>query len=195
MFLRSAVPSYVDEDRHAYVLAAAAPAVQADLKRRLGKGPPIWLEDKHALPLPEGDTHVVRVWFASNGKEYSAKLRGALEARHARSQQRQSCVRSRARLDARGAAGGFRTVTCGRVVWMGEARQQLWDDLRNFLLTSEKKEEDKKEEDEKEQNKKEEDKKEDKKEEDKEEEDKEEEDKKEEDNKEEDKKESADTAE
>ena len=51
----------------------------ADLKRRLGKGPPIWVEDKHALPVPEDDTHISRVWFSEDGKEYSAKLKGCVE--------------------------------------------------------------------------------------------------------------------
>jgi len=62
-----------------YVTAVRKADCEADLKRRLGKGPPIWLEDKHALPLPEDDTHVERVWFASDNTEYSAKLCGALE--------------------------------------------------------------------------------------------------------------------
>ena len=31
------------------------------------------------MPLPEGDTHVSRLWFASDGIEYSARLEGALE--------------------------------------------------------------------------------------------------------------------
>jgi hypothetical protein len=53
----------------------------ADLKRRLDKGPPIWVSDKHALPIPEEDTHIERVWFAKEGKEYSAKLRGCVEVR------------------------------------------------------------------------------------------------------------------
>ena len=48
---------------------------EADLKRRLAKGPPIWVEDKHGLPIPEDDTHISSVWMAADGKEYSAKLR------------------------------------------------------------------------------------------------------------------------
>lgn len=54
---------------------------EADLKRRLAKGPPIWLEDKHGLPLPDEDTHVCRIWMAVDGEysEYSAKLRGCVE--------------------------------------------------------------------------------------------------------------------
>jgi hypothetical protein len=52
---------------------------QAELRRLLAKGPPVYLEDGHALPLEEGDTHVSRLWFASDGQERSAKLHGAVE--------------------------------------------------------------------------------------------------------------------
>jgi len=52
---------------------------EADLKRRLAKGPPVWVEDKHALPLPEDDTHVCRIWLASDSEEYSAKLLNCVE--------------------------------------------------------------------------------------------------------------------
>mmetsp|Transcript_4405 Transcript_4405/g.13339 ORF Transcript_4405/g.13339 Transcript_4405/m.13339 type:complete len:181 (+) Transcript_4405:108-650(+) len=62
-----------------YVAGVRKADCAADLRRRIGKGPPIYIEDKHALPLPEGDDCVVRLWFASDGKEYSAKLVGALE--------------------------------------------------------------------------------------------------------------------
>ena len=33
------------------------------------------------LPIPEGDSHICRVWFAEDGKEYSAKLHGCVEVR------------------------------------------------------------------------------------------------------------------
>lgn len=54
---------------------------QAELRRLLSKGPPIWLEDKHALPLAqeETDTHVCKLWYASDNLERSAKLKGAVE--------------------------------------------------------------------------------------------------------------------
>ena len=31
------------------------------------------------VELPEGETHICRVWYADTGHEYSAKLKGALE--------------------------------------------------------------------------------------------------------------------
>jgi hypothetical protein len=34
---------------------------------------------RHALPLPDGDTHVEMLWFADDDQEISAKLVGALE--------------------------------------------------------------------------------------------------------------------
>lgn len=45
----------------------------------LKDGPPIYISDKHAFALDEGDTHVVKLWFASTGEEVSAKLDGAVE--------------------------------------------------------------------------------------------------------------------
>lgn len=74
-----------------------------ELTRLLTSGPPIWLHDKQALPLPEGETHVVNLWFCRDGREVSAKLKGAL---------------------------------------VGEEREALWDNLKQFLaLANEKKEE------------------------------------------------------
>lgn len=53
---------------------------QAELRRLLSTGPPVYLSDQHALPLAtDTDTHVCRLWFASDGLERSAKLSGAVE--------------------------------------------------------------------------------------------------------------------
>ena len=99
----------------------------ADLKRRIGKGPPIWVEDKHALPVPEDDTHICRIWMASDGVEYSAKLVGCKEVH-----------RVPAHLLATVAAAFMRQPLHARAHSLrpraqGEERQQLWDELKNFL--------------------------------------------------------------
>ena len=53
---------------------------QAELKRLLSKGPPVYISDPTALPLPPGDTHISRLWFAKKPEvECSAKLEGAKE--------------------------------------------------------------------------------------------------------------------
>ena len=54
---------------------------QAELRRLLTPGPPVYISDKHGLPLDEseGDTDVIKLWYASDGKERSAKLKDALE--------------------------------------------------------------------------------------------------------------------
>ncbi len=46
-------------------------------------GPPVYLSDKHGLPIDEseGDTYVIKLWYASDGKERSAKLKDALEGK------------------------------------------------------------------------------------------------------------------
>eukprot|EP00968_Pinguiococcus_pyrenoidosus_P001713 scaffold78_cov265-Pinguiococcus_pyrenoidosus.AAC.2 len=51
----------------------------AEMRRLMEAGPPIYVSDKHGLPLPEGDTHVAMLWYASDGEERSSKLEGAPE--------------------------------------------------------------------------------------------------------------------
>ena len=63
-------------------LAAVEKAAQdcaAAVRRLVRKGPPLYLEDANALKLPDGDTHVCQLWFASSDTEESAKLESALE--------------------------------------------------------------------------------------------------------------------
>ena len=51
----------------------------AELRRLMTAGPPIYIKDDHGFPLEEGDTHIVKLWFASDNTERSAKLKGAVE--------------------------------------------------------------------------------------------------------------------
>lgn len=74
---------------------------QAELRRLLASGPPVYVSDKHGLPLDDGDTHIVQVWFASTNEERSAILDGALQ---------------------------------------GEARDALWQELREFVIVEGKEE-------------------------------------------------------
>lgn len=105
---------------HTYIERVKKTDCQAELKRLLTSGPPIYISDAHGLPLAladkEGsqqtpssndtpttvtipatseDTHIVQLWFASSNEERSAKLDGALE---------------------------------------GEKRDLLWDELRQFVV-------------------------------------------------------------
>ena len=52
-----------------------------EFTRLMKVGPPIWITDKHGLPLPEGDTHVHKLWFMNDNTEISGKLHGALEGK------------------------------------------------------------------------------------------------------------------
>mmetsp|Transcript_39885 Transcript_39885/g.96231 ORF Transcript_39885/g.96231 Transcript_39885/m.96231 type:complete len:90 (+) Transcript_39885:399-668(+) len=52
---------------------------QAELRRLLASGPPIYISDKHAMPLPDGDTHIVKLWYSSDSQERPAVLEGALQ--------------------------------------------------------------------------------------------------------------------
>lgn len=66
---------------HDFVERVKTTDCQAELKRLLKEGPPIWISDKHALALDEdsGDTHVCALWYACDNQERSAKLDGAVE--------------------------------------------------------------------------------------------------------------------
>ena len=46
----------------------------AELTAAMVSGLRVWLCDPKGLPLPMGDTHVCRVWYASDGKERSGRL-------------------------------------------------------------------------------------------------------------------------
>ena len=50
-----------------------------EFTRLMRDGPPIWISDKHALPLPRGATHVCALWFMEGDVTETAKLDGALE--------------------------------------------------------------------------------------------------------------------
>jgi len=45
----------------------------------LEKGPPIYISDKHGFPLDDDEEYVINLWYASDGQERSAKLKGAKE--------------------------------------------------------------------------------------------------------------------
>ncbi len=62
--------TYLDNVQNAICAAA--------LRRLLKAGPPLYLADKEALPVPE-DKAATELWFASDGEVHSAKLPGAPE--------------------------------------------------------------------------------------------------------------------
>jgi hypothetical protein len=79
MFEMSVVERMRQSQFHDFCNRVRETDCQAELRRLLAHGPPIYLSDPHGLPLPEGDTHVVQLWYASDNQERSAKLDGAVE--------------------------------------------------------------------------------------------------------------------
>ncbi|CAH0478413.1 unnamed protein product [Peronospora belbahrii] len=79
LFCSDVVEQLLATQFHTFMKKVEETDCKAELRRLVAKGPPIWLEDKHALPLPKGDTHISHVWFARNDEERSAKLEGAVE--------------------------------------------------------------------------------------------------------------------
>ena len=71
----------IDTQFQQYVDRVKKTDCQAELRRLLASGPPIYVSDKVALPLAEEetDTHVCKLWFAVDGQERTAKLKGAVE--------------------------------------------------------------------------------------------------------------------
>lgn len=69
----------LDEQFGSFVERVKKTDCQAELRRLLAQGPPVYIEDKHAMPLDDGDTHVIKLWYASDDTERSAKLKGAVE--------------------------------------------------------------------------------------------------------------------
>jgi len=101
---------------HDFVNRVKTTDCQAELKRLLGTGPPVWISDKHGFPLDDDDekndnandddddnneSRVYKLWYASDNMERSAKLDGAVE---------------------------------------GEERQILWDELKQFIIVEGKEE-------------------------------------------------------
>lgn len=62
-----------------YMEAVQKPDCKAELRRLLKTGPPTFIYDKHALALPEGDTHISTLWFMDSDTEVSALLVDAKE--------------------------------------------------------------------------------------------------------------------
>ena len=92
----SVIVRLLQDQFHTFVKKVKTTDCQAELRRLLATGPPVYISDKHAMPLPDnGDTHICQLWFSSDNTERSAKLDGALE---------------------------------------GEERQQLWDELKKFII-------------------------------------------------------------
>ncbi|KAK1743987.1 hypothetical protein QTG54_005584 [Skeletonema marinoi] len=75
------VQQLIDTQFQQYVDRVKKTDCQAELRRLLASGPPIYVSDKVALPLAEEetDTHVCKLWFAVDGQERTAKLTGAVE--------------------------------------------------------------------------------------------------------------------
>ena len=81
LFCSDVVEQLLATQFHTFMKKVQETDCKAELRRLVAKGPPIWLEDKHALPLPKGDTHITHVWFARDDEERSAKLNGAVEGK------------------------------------------------------------------------------------------------------------------
>jgi hypothetical protein len=79
LFEQAAVEQLMTDQFHQFVERVKTTDCQAELRRLLATGPPVYVSDQNGFPLPEGDTHVVNLWYASDNQERSAKLAGAVD--------------------------------------------------------------------------------------------------------------------
>lgn len=79
MYEQSVVEELLKTQFHDYVHKVRTTDCQAELRRLLASGPPVYIHDKHALALEESDEHVCKLYFASDQQERSALLDGALQ--------------------------------------------------------------------------------------------------------------------
>eukprot|EP00042_Codosiga_hollandica_P020969 m.70479 g.70479 ORF g.70479 m.70479 type:complete len:149 (-) comp50141_c0_seq1:124-570(-) len=68
----------MDSKFESYVSAVAKSTCEAELRRLMLKGPPVWIDDPIGLPVGEGE-HVHSLWFSEDNSIRSAKVKGALE--------------------------------------------------------------------------------------------------------------------
>jgi len=82
-FELNVVETLLNKQFQQYISKVKESNCQAELRRLLKAGPPIYISDKHGLPLDEDgeDDHqyVCKLWYAIDGKERSSKLIGAVE--------------------------------------------------------------------------------------------------------------------
>ncbi|GKY97332.1 hypothetical protein MPSEU_000691600 [Mayamaea pseudoterrestris] len=79
LYEQSVVEELLKTQFHDYVQRLGTSNCQAELRRMLGKGPPIYIEDVNALPLPDGDEYICQLYYSSDGQERSAMLDGAVQ--------------------------------------------------------------------------------------------------------------------
>ena len=80
-FEMEVVQQLLESQFHNFVERVKTTDCQAELKRLLAAGPPIYVSDKNGFPglEEEGDTHVVKLWYADDNQERSAVLEGAVQ--------------------------------------------------------------------------------------------------------------------
>jgi len=78
-FEQSVVEQLLESQFQAYIDRVKKTDCQAELRRLLEKGPPVYIYDQHGLALDDDEEYVVTLWFANDGQERSAKLKNAVD--------------------------------------------------------------------------------------------------------------------
>eukprot|EP00592_Proboscia_alata_P011547 CAMPEP_0194383800 /NCGR_PEP_ID=MMETSP0174-20130528/69871_1 /TAXON_ID=216777 /ORGANISM="Proboscia alata, Strain PI-D3" /LENGTH=133 /DNA_ID=CAMNT_0039170383 /DNA_START=262 /DNA_END=663 /DNA_ORIENTATION=- len=81
LFEKCVVEQIRQDQFYRYVESVKKTDCQAELRRLLKAESPVYISDKHAFPLDNGDTHVILLWYAEDGEKRSAMLKGAVEGK------------------------------------------------------------------------------------------------------------------
>jgi hypothetical protein len=72
------IQTLLDSKFEAYMTGVAKSTCEAELRRYMVKGPPLYLEDPLGLPCAEGES-AYELWYCSDNSVRSGKVKGALE--------------------------------------------------------------------------------------------------------------------
>ena len=75
---QSVVERLLTTQFHMYRERVRTTDCQAELRRLLAKGPPVYVSDPHGLPVDQPDDCIVQLWFASDNSVRSGVLDGAV---------------------------------------------------------------------------------------------------------------------
>ena len=114
-FEKDTVQQLLDTQFSSYMNRVKKTDCQAELRRLLEAGPPVWLSDANGFPMDEGETHVENLWYAEDNKERSARLKVSEEGEAKRGGRIVDLMPSHQIIVRRGALLGRRGTSCWRV--------------------------------------------------------------------------------
>jgi hypothetical protein len=129
-FEKDTVQQLLDTQFSSYMNRVKKTDCQAELRRLLEAGPPVWLSDANGFPMDEGETHVENLWYAEDNKERSARLKVSEEGEAKRG----------GRINSRRRPHVFSPNHCPQGSVVGAERDKLLESLKEFVVVEGKEE-------------------------------------------------------